>query len=54
MNLNFEHARELMVKNQLRPNKIKEKAILNLFQTIPKEDFVPDKIKIFVILLGLS
>ncbi len=45
MNLNFENARELMVKNQLRPNKIKESVILNLFQTIPKEDFVPEGIK---------
>ena len=45
MNLNFEHARELMVKNQLRPNKIKEEVILNLFKTTPKEDFVPDNFK---------
>ena len=42
MSLNFEHARELMVKNQLRPNKIKEEVILNLFKTTPKENFVPE------------
>ena len=45
MNINFEKARNLMVENQLRPNKIKEKSLLNLFQTIPKEDFVPDTFK---------
>ena len=36
-----------MVKNQLRPNKIKEKVILDLFQTIPKENFVPEDLKNF-------
>ena len=40
MNVNFEKARELMVENQLRPNKIKEEKILNLFRNIPKEIFV--------------
>tara|TARA_Y100000588_G_C14197954_1_gene901090 strand:- start:980 stop:1639 length:660 start_codon:yes stop_codon:yes gene_type:complete len=40
MNLNFEIARERMVDNQLRPNKIKEEKILNLFKSIPKEAFV--------------
>ena len=45
MNLYFEKARNLMVENQLRPNKIKEKNLLNLFKTIPKEEFVPDNIK---------
>ncbi len=37
---NFDKARELMVENQLRPNKIKEEKILNLFRNIPKEIFV--------------
>ena len=47
MNSNFELSRILMVKNQLRPNKIKEKVILDLFQTIPKEKFVPEDLKNF-------
>ena len=45
MNINFEKARNLMVENQLRPNKIKEKSLLNLFKTVPKEEFVPDIFK---------
>ncbi len=40
MNVDFDKARELMVENQLRPNKIKEEKILNLFRNIPKEVFV--------------
>ena len=40
MNENFDKARELMVENQLRPNKIREEKILNLFKNIPKEIFV--------------
>ena len=34
-----------MVNNQLRPNKIKEKVILDLFQSTPKENFVPENFK---------
>tara|TARA_B100000029_G_scaffold229072_1_gene226655 strand:+ start:181 stop:840 length:660 start_codon:yes stop_codon:yes gene_type:complete len=45
MNINFEKARNLMVENQLRPNRIKEKSLLNLFKTVPKEVFVPDIFK---------
>ena len=45
MNINFEKARNFMVENQLRPNKIKEKSLLNLFKTVPKEEFVPDIFK---------
>ena len=45
MNSNFEQARIFMVKNQLRPNKIKEKVILDLFQVTPKENFVPEYFK---------
>tara|TARA_Y100001970_G_C14225099_1_gene855145 strand:- start:2107 stop:2766 length:660 start_codon:yes stop_codon:yes gene_type:complete len=45
MNLNYNHARDLMVKNQLRPNKINEKKILELFSTIPKEKYVPKNVK---------
>jgi len=40
MNLNYQKARNLMVENQLRPNKIKDPVILSLFKTIPKENFL--------------
>ena len=46
MNLNYQKARDLMVKNQLRPNKIKYQRILNLFKAMPKEDFLIDEIKV--------
>ena len=46
MNLNYQKARDLMVKNQLRPNKIKDQLILNLFKAMPKEDFLIDGIKV--------
>ena len=45
MNFNFQKARELMVENQLRPNKINNPAILELFKNIKKEDFLPEEIK---------
>ena len=45
MNFNFQKARELMVENQLRPNKINNPVILELFKNIKKEDFLPEKIK---------
>ena len=45
MNSNLVNARISMVQNQLRPNKIKEKVILDLFQKIPKENFVPEDFK---------
>ena len=45
MNSNLVNARISMVQNQLRPNKIKEKVILDLFQNIPKENFVPEDFK---------
>ena len=45
MNFNYEQARELMVINQLRPNKINEKNILDLFINIPKENFVHENHK---------
>ena len=47
MNLNYEKAREVMVKNQLRPNKIKEERILKLFKSTPKEIFVEEDQKKF-------
>jgi protein-L-isoaspartate(D-aspartate) O-methyltransferase len=45
MNFNFQKARELMVENQLRPNKINNPTILELFTNIKKEDFLPEEIK---------
>ena len=45
MNFNFQKARELMVENQLRPNKINNPTILELFKIIKKEDFLPEQIK---------
>ena len=45
MNFNFQKARELMVENQLRPNKINNPIILELFNNIKKEDFLPEEIK---------
>ena len=45
MNFNFEKARELMVVNQLRPNKIDDPVVLELFSKIKKEDFLPENIK---------
>ena len=44
MNFNYQKARELMVENQLRPNKINDLNILNLFKTVPKEKFLPSSI----------
>ena len=44
MNFNYQKARNIMVENQLRPNKIKDIHILELFNTIPKEEFLPEQI----------
>ena len=41
MNETFEIARKNMVINQLRPNKINEENILNIFANIPKENYLP-------------
>jgi len=46
MNFDFQKARELMIINQLRPNKIIDPILLELFNKIKKEDFLPDNIKI--------
>ena len=43
MSYNYQKARELMVENQLRPNKIKDPVILDLFKEIPKENFILNK-----------
>ena len=46
MNLNYQKARNMMVENQLRPNKIKDQLILKLFREMPKEDFLIDELDI--------
>ena len=43
--MDFKIAKESMVNNQLRPNKIYEKSLLDLFMTIDKELFLPEDIK---------
>ena len=45
MNFDFKKARDMMVDNQLRPNKIKDHAILDLFKNTKKEDFLSEEIK---------
>ena len=45
MNFNYQKARDLMVENQLRPNKIKDKVILDLFKKKPKEVFLPKNLE---------
>ena len=44
MNLNNQKERNLMVENQLRPNKIKDPTILSLFKKTPKEDFFTQEV----------
>ena len=38
-------ARKNMVINQLRPNKIKEEKILNLFESVPKENYLKNDLE---------
>tara|TARA_B100000029_G_scaffold36050_1_gene33950 strand:+ start:174 stop:833 length:660 start_codon:yes stop_codon:yes gene_type:complete len=45
MNFQFEEHRQLMVENQLRPNKINNPRILDLFKSVKKEDFLYDDLK---------
>jgi len=40
MNFNYQKARDLMVENQLRPNKIQDANILEIFKSVPKEIFL--------------
>jgi len=42
MIFNYKKARNLMVENQLRPNKIKDKIILDIFKNTPKEKYIPN------------
>ena len=47
MNINFEKNREMMIENQLRPNKITNIDILQVFNKVSKENFITeDKINI--------
>ena len=47
MNINFEKNREIMIENQLKPNKITDINILSVFNMISKENFFSkDKINI--------
>jgi protein-L-isoaspartate(D-aspartate) O-methyltransferase len=46
MNLSYQKERDLMVENQLRPNKIKDPIILSLFRNIPKEDFFTKEVSL--------
>ena len=45
MYFNFKKARNLMVANQLRPNKISEPEILDIFLEIEKEYFVNENLR---------
>ena len=40
-NLQFAHSRKNMVDCQLRPNKVTDERVLNAFETLPREEFVP-------------
>lgn len=42
MNINFNKNREMMIENQLRPNKITNLDILNAFKKISKEEFISE------------
>ena len=41
--MNYNEARQLMVDNQIKPNKVNDKKIIDLFQIIEKELFLPEK-----------
>ncbi len=47
MNINFEKSRDVMIENQLRPNKITNSDILKVFKNVSKEKFISeDKINL--------
>jgi Protein-L-isoaspartate carboxylmethyltransferase len=47
MNINFDKNREVMIENQLRPNKITNNIILDIFNKVSKENFISeDKLNI--------
>ena len=41
--MDFSEARKMMVINQLKPNNIKNDAILDLFMNVSKDSFLPDE-----------
>tara|TARA_Y100000590_G_scaffold202579_1_gene230035 strand:+ start:503 stop:1156 length:654 start_codon:yes stop_codon:yes gene_type:complete len=43
--MNFEIARNVMVENQLRPNRITDSIIIDILNETPKEDFLTDDLK---------
>jgi protein-L-isoaspartate(D-aspartate) O-methyltransferase len=43
MNFNYQKARDPMVENQLRPNKIQDANILEIFKVVPKEVFLHEE-----------
>ena len=45
--MDYIKTRELMVKNQLRPNGISSNKILDLFLSVPKENFLSNEMKPF-------
>ena len=44
--MKFEKARDLMIKNQLMPNDINEKSILDVFYNVKKENFLPENLRL--------
>ena len=42
MNINFDKNREVMIENQLRPNKITNIIILDIFNKVSKEKFISE------------
>ena len=42
MNINFDKNREVMIENQLRPNKITNIIILDIFNKVSKENFISE------------
>ena len=45
--MDFSEARKMMVINQLKPNNIKNDAILDLFMNVSKDSFLPDEKRSF-------
>lgn len=43
--MDYQKARKFMVDNQIRPNNIQNNKILELFNSIEKENFIPEKYK---------
>ena len=43
--MNFQKSRNLMVENQLRPNKITNPRIINIFNDVEKEHFLINDLK---------